>query len=318
MREIGGYIEFEQFRNKMLYDNAILLNSARDCFLYLFQSRVAKKIWIPYFLGDTIYKLCRKKDIKYSFYHIDENWLPVNIKLQPEEYIYIVNYYGQLDETEIISLKTKYGNIIVDNTQAYFNAPIKGVDTLYSCRKYFGVSDGGVLFTDAHFDYDMEQEVSYGRMKFLLGRYEKTASEFYSEYVANNDYFDTQPMKRMSKLTKNLLHGIDYEFVRQRRSENFRYLHGKFGKINQLEIKTPNGAFAYPLMVERAGEIRKHLIKQKIYIPVLWPNVLDECAVDSWEYKLSSAVLPLPVDQRYDLEDMEYISETVMELMNIV
>ena len=54
MREIGGYIEFEQLRNKMLYDNAILLNSARDCFLYLFQSRVAKKIWIPYFLCDSI------------------------------------------------------------------------------------------------------------------------------------------------------------------------------------------------------------------------------------------------------------------------
>lgn len=37
-KEYGGYIEFEQFRNKMLYDNGILLNSARDCFLYLFQS----------------------------------------------------------------------------------------------------------------------------------------------------------------------------------------------------------------------------------------------------------------------------------------
>ena len=317
-KEYGGYIEFEQFRNKMLYDNGILLNSARDCFLYLFQSRVAKKIWIPYFLCDSIYKLCRKKDIKYSFYHIDKNWLPVNVELQPDEYIYIVNYYGQLDEDAIPALKKKYGNIIVDNTQAYFNAPLEGIDTLYSCRKYFGVPDGGVLFTDAHFDCDMEQEISYDRMNFLLGRYEKTASEFYPEYVANNDYFDTQPMKRMSKLTKNLLHGIDYEFVKQRRTENFKYLHGRLGKINQLKLKIPSGAFAYPLMLENAGEIRKQLIKQKIYIPVLWPNVLDECAADSWEYKLASDVLPLPVDQRYDLDDMEYIAETMSALLNFV
>lgn len=308
-KEYGGYIEVEQFRNKMLYDNAILLNSARDCSLYLFQSRVIKKIWIPYFLCDTVYKVCCKNDINYDFYHIDKNWLPVNVKLQQDEYIYIVNYYGQLDEAAILALKTKYGNIIVDNTQAYFNAPFEGIDTLYSYRKYFGVPDGGVLFTDAHLDCDMEQEVSYSRMNFLLGRYEKTASEFYSEYVANNDYSDTQPMKSMSKLTKNLLHGIDYEFVKQRRTENFKYLHGRLGKINQLKLNIPSEAFAYPLMLENASEIRKQLIKQKIYIPLLWPNVLDECAADSWEYKLASDVLPLPVDQRYDLDDMKYIAK---------
>ena len=125
-------------------------------------------------------------------------------------------------------------------------------------------------------------------------------------------------MKRMSKLTKNLLHGIDYEFVKQRRTENFKYLHGRLGKINQLKLKIPSGAFAYPLMLENAGEIRKQLIKQKIYIPVLWPNVLDECAVASWEYKLASDVLPLPVDQRYDLDDMEYIAETMSALLNFV
>ena len=36
---------------------------------------------------------------------------------------------------------------------------------------------------------------------------------------------------------------------------------------------------------------------------------LDECAVASWEYKLASDVLPLPVDQRYDCDDMEYIEK---------
>lgn len=315
MKEIGGYIEFERLTNKMLHEKGILLNSARDCFFYLCEAHLAKKIWIPYFLCDSIYKLCRKKGIKYDFYHIDKNWLPVNVKLQQDEYIYIVNYYGQLDEAAILALKMKYGNIIIDNTQAYFNAPIEGIDTLYSCRKYFGVPDGGVLFTDGHLDCDMEQEVSYNRMNFLLGRYEKTASEFYSEYVANNDYFDTQPMKRMSKLTKNLLHGIDYDFVKQRRTENFKYLHGRLGKINQLEMNIPNGAFAYPLMLENASAIRKQLIKQKIYIPVLWPNVLDECAAGSWEYKLASDVLPLPVDQRYDLDDMSYMVNVINGLL---
>ena len=39
-------------------------------------------------------------------------------------------------------------NVIIDNVQAYFQRPIEGFDTLYSCRKYFGVPDGAVLYTD--------------------------------------------------------------------------------------------------------------------------------------------------------------------------
>ena len=68
-------------------------------------------------------------------------------------------------------------------------------------------------------------------------------------------------------------------------------------------------------MLENAGEIRKQLIKQKIYIPVLWPKVLDECTVDSWEYKLAANILPLPVDQRYDLDDMSYMANVVNGLL---
>ena len=315
MREIGGYIEFEQLRNNMLYEKGILLNSARDCFLYLCKARGAKKIWLPYFLCDTIYKLCRKQNIQFSFYHIDKNWLPVDVILLPDEYIYIVNFYGQLDDVAIHFLKDKYVNIIVDNTQAYFDRPIEGIDTLYSCRKYFGVPDGGVLFTDSYLDEELEQEESFRRMNFLLGRYEKNASEFYSEYVANNEYFDIQPMKRMSKLTKNLLHGIDYKFVQKRRTENFNYLCETFCDINRLNLRSPSGAFAYPLMLQNVSGIRKQLIEQKIYIPVLWPNVLDECDKDSWEYKLAADILPLPIDQRYNLDDMYEMSKIIRFLL---
>ena len=60
-------------------------------------------------------------------------------------------------------------------------------------------------------------------MKHLLGRYEKSASDCYSDYVKEEEQFEHAPIKRMSKLTNNLLHGIDYKYVEKKRRENYMY-----------------------------------------------------------------------------------------------
>ena len=51
--------------------------------------------------------------------------------------------------------------------------------------------------------------------------------------------------------------------------------------------------------------IKKELAAKKIYVPTLWPNVLD--LEDSLEKDFAENILPLPCDQRYDAEDMEMI-----------
>jgi hypothetical protein len=136
-------------------------------------------------------------------------------------------------------------------------------------------------------------------MRFLLGRYERNANEFYAEYSANNKFFANEPIKQMSKLTENLLRGIDYDFAARRRTENFNYLQEVLGRRNRLKlIVPPYGAFMYPLYIENGSSIRKQLQNKKIYIPTLWPNVLNTCESDTLEYSLSADVLPIPVDQR--------------------
>ena len=67
----------------------------------------------------------------------------------------------------------------------------------------------------------------------------------------------------------------------------------------------------YPLLINNGMRIRKQLQQMKIYIPTLWPNVLDECEPDTLEYKFAADILPIPVDQRYGVEDMEYLVEVI-------
>lgn len=313
MREIGGYFELDKYSMPMLHEGAIALNCGRNTLAYLIEAKGIEKIKVPKFLCDTVREVCEKEKISISFYSITRDFLPEELTLEADEWLYLVNFYGQLDNDTIRGYVEKYERVIVDHAQAYFQMPLENVDTLYTCRKFFGVADGGILYTDTKLEREIPQDESFDRMKFVLGRFERSASEFYAEAASNNDFFADEPIKLMSKLTENLLHGIDYEAVKQKRTRNFEILHEAFGKINPLKLTVPQGAFMYPLYLEKGGEIRRKLQAKKIFIPTLWPDVFEHCDESELEYDYAKNILPIPVDQRYDEEDMKYIIKAVFD-----
>ncbi len=313
MKEYGGYIELDNYRLPLLHEGAIALNCGRNCLAYLIQARKIKKLLLPFFMCDSVFNVCKKYSVEMQFYHISENFLPKDAAPDDDCWLYVMNYYGQLTQDDLSKLKEKYGKVIVDHAQAYFETPPAHTDTLYTCRKFFGVADGAFLYTDAVLEEELQTDESFDRMRFLLGRFERSASEFYSEYAANNHMFAEEPIKKMSKLTANLLHGIDYGFIKQRRTENFRIYHAALSKMNQLSLRVPEGAFAYPLLIENGSAIRKQLQAKKIYIPTLWPNVLQEVPENSTEHRFAENILPLPCDQRYSREDIQYILSVLYE-----
>ena len=312
MREIGGYIELDTYHLPMLHEDAIALNCGRNCLAYIFRSRGIKKLRVPYFICNSIFNVCDREGVEKVYYSIGLDFKPTDgLRLADDEWLYLVNLYGQLSQEEIKAYADRYGRVIVDQANGYFEAPLSGVDTFYTCRKWFGVADGAFLYTDTPLPDAFPQDESFDRMRFLLGRFERTASEFYAEYNANNHFFVDEPIKRMSRLTWNLLHGIDYRAVEQRRRENFDYLDQKLGSVNQLKLK--NAAFMYPLMVENGAALRKKLQAEKIYIPTLWPTVFEVTTLGDLEYQMAENILPLPIDQRYGTDDMKYMIEKIQK-----
>lgn len=311
-KEIGGYIELDKYRGKMLYEDALKLNCGRGALEYLIRTKNIKKMYIPKFMCNSNDEVLKKMNIECHFFSIDTSFKPLIEKRKDDEWIYLVNYYGQLSNEYIQSLGK---NVIVDNAQAYFQEHIKGYDTVYACRKFFGVSDGAIVYTNGVLN-GLKRDESYKRMNFLLGRYERSASEFYEEYVENNENFFNEELKLMSKLTENLLHALDYDFIKKRRTENFSFLHSKFEKINKLKLVIPQGAFMYPLYIDNGVEIRKKLQKKNIFIPTLWPDVFNICDEKELEYDLAKNILPIPVDQRYGISEMTYITEEVFKCLS--
>lgn len=228
----------------------------------------------------------------------------------------LVDYYGQLDLVDIEQARVfSSSRLIVDETHGFFRKPWSAVDTIYSCRKWFGVADGAYLATGdgERILRHVPRDESYARYGFVLGRFERPAGDFFAESSANNAFFDREPVKLMSFLTDNLLRAIDYRTLRDRRDMNWDFLDEALKGMNSLVLRKPEGAFMYPFMIENAQELRKQLIAAGIFVPLLWPNVFEERKIGSDAWKLSADILPLPLDQRYGEDEMEYIVETLVK-----
>jgi len=315
MKEIGGYFGMEELLHHEYYPNLIAVNDARSALLYIVKARNIRKLYLPVFNCDCVTDLCEREGIAYEQYPISPNFIPVFEGLPSEkEYVYVVNYYGQLSKETVLTLKEKYDNIILDNVQAFFELPLDGVDTIYSCRKFFGVPDGGYAATDAWLDEPLTQDISMQRMRHILGRYEgKSASIYYADFKSMDDSLSKVPLCAMSKLTHNLLGAIDYENAQKQREENFAFLNERLKNRNRLSIEMPRGPFAYPFYCEDGMEIKRKLAEQKIYIPTLWPNLLD--LEGTLEKDYAENILPLPCDQRYGAEEMERVVKELLAMI---
>lgn len=321
-REIGGYLELERFPGRPYHraeDGAVALNSGRACLEYLIELRGIRTVWLPDWLCDCVPAVCAKRGAKVRTYKIGWDMRPAwDFEVAEGEYLYLVDYYGQLGAADVDeALARSGGRLVVDEAQGFFRRPWPGADTIYTCRKFFGVADGGYLYTrdGARLSRELPRAESHERMGFVLGRFERPAGEFFAEARANNERFAGEPVGLMSALTENILRAVDYEAARERRDANWRALDEALRDVNGLRPKAPDGAFMYPLLVEGADGIRQKLAAEDVFVPTLWPNCLGECDEGSVAPRYSKDILPLPVDQRYGTEDMIHLARKVRECL---
>lgn len=316
MREIGGFLELETNHGHEFHENCIALNSGRNCLRYLIREKKIKRIWLPNLLCCAISDTCKEEKVEILYYSVNQQLRPVWPQLSEDDWLYLINYYGQYTIEEIESFSQKHKNTIIDNAQAFYAEAVEGLDTIYTCRKFFGVPDGGYLYTTCEQEKGLSQDESHERIGFLVGRFERSAHDFYGAYRENEEKIDVLPLKSMSKITHNLLRSIDYKNAAKIREENFEHLHYLLKNKNLLNVRLPRGPYMYPFLTENGAALREKLQKEQIYIPLLWPNVKQNLHSTDMEYRLSDNILPLPCDQRYGRDDMDYIVEQLIRLEN--
>ena len=100
----------------------------------------------------------------------------------------------------------------------------------------------------------------------------------------------------------------DRIFLKQRSNNEPRLVErNQFSTSNQ-EI----GPMAYPYRTNNKA-LRDILISNHVFVARYWPNVLEWCSPSDIDYQLAESIIPLPIDQRYGKDEMDFIVNLILE-----
>lgn len=310
MKEIGGYLEMELGAGGPGYHTDVVgLNSGRNALEYILRLRGYDKLYLPHYHCDALIVPLKRLEIDYEFYSIDYNFEFTPFEVPQGAGLLYINFFGLKDEY-VAGLAQQYASLIVDNAHSFYSAPIAGVDTFYSCRKFFGVPDGAYVAATDRLQHQFAHDVSAHRYQHLVGRRDQSANEHFSFYRQVEDSFDTEEIKLMSGSTAAVMGAIDYDRALSRRRANYSTLHAALKQMNRLKLPDVAAGLSYPLLASR--DIMQRLISHKIYIGTYWPNVIADMPHHTTEYDLAYNLISLPIDQRYDASDMAEIIKRVI------
>lgn len=324
---IGGYFQLDSRMNpEPIKYGGSLVNSGRNALELILRAsagrgRGVSKVYIPDFYCGSIKNKLIEIGMPFEEY-------PVNMSLEVEKFpvledgavILLVNYFG-VKGNYISDICRRIEPVIVDNCQAWFDNRGSCVSAaFYSPRKFFGVPDGGIAIApflykgNGAYRLIMEEtprDESYDRCKALLKRIDWGAEVAFEDSVRERMEVGALPLKRMSRLTESILRNLPFSEIKSRRIENFQYLHKSFyGKnpLSHIFSSNPEGPMVYPFYCEDP-ELRHYLHSKRIYTATYWPELISENG--GLPSNLASNIIPLPIDQRYDRADMDYIAKTV-------
>ena len=70
-------------------------------------------------------------------------------------------------------------------------------------------------------------------------------------------------------------------------------------------------------MENNVSELKNKLIDNKIYVATYWNDAIGRVNNNSIEFKLINNTVYIPIDQRYDIKDMEYIINIISTFIGI-
>lgn len=301
-------------------------------------SRLKKVAVLPSFTCDTVFEPFLKAGYDVYYYPIEKDLSTTSnaiMKTAIEHGASIVlfhRYFGfdtldsKVDKMcETLRRMGKY--TIEDCTQClYSEIPRAETDfTVGSIRKWTGTPDGGfAVCRDSKFsnkpvysDTILEQakvKASFAKYRYLF-EHEGDKSEMLAMYREAEDILDNQSdIFGISKTSIKVQANLNRKELVNKRRENFellrRALKGQFQHVFALK-EDKEVPLYFPILVEDRAALQRHLVSNAIYAPVVWPkdeNQPTQCEGAENAYR---HLLCIPIDQRYDADDMNRIIEVI-------
>lgn len=217
--------------------------------------------------------------------------------------------------------------ILEDCVQAPYTADAgRSADyVVASLRKWWPAPDGAILESRWPLAESLEaadERFVSMRLAAKILRQDRGKAEEYLPLIEESEHLlSTSPPRRMSWLSRRMLSRQDVSRAHLARRDNWRRLADAFAAdalagagLSALysELGAGEIPLAFPVKVSggRRDALRSHMMRHSIYCPIHWVIPAGD-AVSRRTSALSGEILSLPIDQRYDAEDMDRLLFTI-------
>ena len=229
----------------------------------------------------------------------------------------------------LLSLQRKGVVVIEDCTQCLYSSfVISEADyVVASIRKWCGVPDGGFSICKAgvfthkptHEDTKMVETkriASELKYQFLFeGKGDKPA--YKAKFREAENLLDAQDgYYSIGNLSATIQAELDVEQLKKKRRENYKVLLDGIQNITGIKVLFSTLSddvvpLYFPLLVDDREAVQDLLADNDIYAPVVWPKE-DNCPpIGEIANSIYNKILCIPIDQRYDVEDMQRIVRVI-------
>lgn len=223
----------------------------------------------------------------------------------------------------------KLGKYSVEDCTQCLYSDISRADsdfTVGSIRKWTGTPDGGFAvcregsFNDKpqKTDIDLERakiKASYAKYRYIF-EHKGDKVDMLSMYRTAEDILDNQEeIFNISEMSAKVQANLNVNNLIGKRRANFHLLSKELNQYVRpvFSFGKREVPLYFPMLVEDREALQKHLVMNAIYAPVVWPKddkQPKQCIGAENAYK---HLLCIPIDQRYETDDMERIVEVIKD-----
>lgn len=199
-----------------------------------------------------------------------------------------------------------------------------------SIRKWCGVPDGGfAVCREGNFHIrpkEADNKLGFAKIEASLQKHDWIVNEhgeknkFLESYRIAENILDAQShFYSIFPLSLAIQSRLDTNRLKKRRRENFKILlNGLLGirKIRPVFEKLDNEIVPLylPIFCEDRKSVQSLLARDNIFAPIVWPRTKNGSAIDQNAEFIYDHILCIPIDQRYDSDDMERIISIIKTL----
>ena len=323
--------------------HTLYIDCGRSCIRQLCQLIPDKEILVPAFSCHAVIHAFAH-GVRPVFYRVHDDFsidlADLESKITTDTAaIYVNNYFGTLVKPDIVHglqkiRKEHHLLIFEDNTQAVFSCDILLGDYAFSSiRKWWAVPDGGVIYSKKPLD-----DILWGGLrqdsKQMDKLYPQTLKSMiikgYVDYPVSegaelfarveeelDEYAENGEVFLMSDFSHFIYECNSYKDMIPTRRENERYLrsliNNPYVRFAFDHFEDNECPFNLPMYCETRDELWNYMVEKfNIYPSLLWrTHLYPEVNTIGDTARMGREIFSLPIDQRYNKEDMEFLAESL-------